>query len=92
MYTTDLFWLWVMGYGLFKIFLHTLVFYHPAPYLRHTKLPKKTFKFLFMKSQKTRGGNQMPPLACLGLGAPGRHRCFIFVGNPAYTIMFMIKS
>ena len=30
--------------------------------------------------------------ACLGLGAPGRHRCFIFVGNPAYTIMFMIKS
>ena len=34
----------------------------------------------------------MPPLACLGLGAPGRHRCFIFVGNPAYTIMFVIKS
>ena len=30
----------------------------------------------------------MPPLACLGLGAPGRHRCFIFVGNPA---MFEIR-
>ena len=39
--------------GLFKIFLHTKVFYCPAPYIRHIKkFTKKSFKFLFMKSQK----------------------------------------
>ena len=62
------------SYELFKIFLHTPVFYRPASYLMHKKkFTKKSFTFLFMKShrisQKTRGGAKRPPPACLGLSS-----------------------
>ena len=71
----------VMGY--LRFFLQTPVFYRPAPYLRHKKLPKNALNFYLWKLKKLEWGVKCPPPACLGLGAPGRHRCFIFVGNPA---------